>query len=658
MTVFLISLFLFLAAGLASYALMLTEMKSLGRRVGAWGAVSAAVFGCIPAVRAIAGTVLPPLIRPWPIFMGSFCVKLDMLSGFFLLIILFVVACTAIYGLEYERDNNTPGIKRMSWLFFNLLGASMAMVCAAGNALLFLLAWEVMALSSFFLVAFDHEKAAVRRAAWIYMTATYLGTACLLPMFLLLGSGAGLDFSLLGMHLRPLVADVCFVLALIGFGTKAGIMPFHVWLPDAHPAAPTHVSALMSGVMIKTGIYGLLRCMTFLGLPHLWWGEVLLVMGAVSGVLGVLFALAQHDLKRLLAYHSVENIGIILMGLGIGCIGLSAGAPVTAVLGFAGALLHVVNHALFKSLLFMGAGGVYRAAHTREMNLLGGVMKKMPLTGATFLIGAAAISGLPPLNGFVSEFLLYAASFFGIAGQKASAAVPLAAAVAALALIGGLAAACFAKAFGVVFLGAPRSLKHTASGESGPLMLGPMLAIAMLCCAIGLFGPFAANKAVDVTVSLFGLHRPPQFASVGTMLFKACVASWMAVLAIGALYFTRNFLLRKRSVSAAPTWDCGYTAATSRMQYTASSFAQPIIDLFSKVLKTQKRGGPLAQYFPADATFSSDTPDAGNERLYRPVFASVTAILSRFGVLQRGRIQMYLLYIVIALSVLLIWRLQ
>ena len=269
-----------------------------------------------------------------------------------------------------------------------------------------------------------------------------------------------------GIHTQGL-AGVLFLLAVIGFGTKAGFMPLHVWLPEAHPAAPSHVSAVMSGVMIKTGIYGLMRAFTFLGTPPLWWGWVLVAIGLTSGVLGVLFALAQHDLKRLLAYHSVENIGIIALGLGVGLLGMSTGSPVLIVLGFGGALLHVLNHALFKGLLFLGAGAVVHGTGTREIDQLGGLLKRMPWTAATFLVGAVAISGLPPLNGFVSEFLIYLGAFKGGISTGGPVAVPLLALIAGLALIGGLAVACFTKAFGIVFLGEPRSEHVVARARGG-----------------------------------------------------------------------------------------------------------------------------------------------------------------------------------------------
>ena len=367
----------------------------------------------------------------------------------------------------------------------------MLLVVVARNGVLFLMSWELMSLASFFLVTLEDEKESVRRAGWIYLVAMHLGTAFLLAMFLLLGKNAGsLDFERLSTAAAP--SGVFFLLAVIGFGTKAGFIPMHVWLPEAHPAAPSHVSAVMSGVMIKTGIYGLLRMLTLLGPPPAWWGWTLVAIGVVSGILGVLYALSQHDLKRLLAYHSVENIGIIAMGLGVGVLGISYENPTMAALGFTGGLLHVVNHAVFKSLLFLGAGSVLHATGTGELDRLGGLLKRMPVTGATFLIGAAAISGLPPLNGFVSEFLIYLGAVAGLGSQAHIApAWPLMSVlvVGGLALIGGLAAACFTKAFGIVFLGEPRSDEAAHAHEAGAAMRWPMVVLAGLCVLIGLAAP-------------------------------------------------------------------------------------------------------------------------------------------------------------------------
>ena len=478
---------------------------------------------------------------------GSFFIELDALSAFFLIPVFLLSALAAVYGGGYLMKYKKTKRLGFAWFCYALLVASMAMVCLARNAVLFLLAWEIMALASFFLVAFEHEKPEVRRASWIYLVATHLGTACLLVMFLLLGAAAGsLDFDRFAGSLPAQVSGICFILALIGFGTKAGIIPFHVWLPEAHPAAPSHVSALMSGIMIKTGIYGIIRMLSFLGAPPLWWGWLLLAIGIVSGVLGVVYALAQHDLKGLLAYHSVENIGIIMMGLGVGMIGWSAGMPSVAILGMTGGLLHVLNHALFKGLLFLGAGSVYQAAHTREIDLLGGLIKKMPVTACCFLIGAVAISGLPPLNGFVSEFLIYLASLRGATAMGADVAIPLFLAVGSLALIGGLAAACFTKAFGIVFLGEPRSQDAAHAREAHPLMLVPMLLLAAACIGVGLLGMVVVPALSGVVSGILGFNAGPELKTAAGSLRSITIGSVALLLLIALVAWLRRVLLSGR----------------------------------------------------------------------------------------------------------------
>jgi formate hydrogenlyase subunit 3/multisubunit Na+/H+ antiporter MnhD subunit len=385
MSFLLIALAIIIAGGLL--AVIVCKNSHLSTLFGVGTTVTGCLIAIVPILKSILYGNVETVHLVWDIPYGSFFLKLDPLSAFFLLPIFVLSALAAVYGKEYLMAYRNEKWLGISWFFFNLLIASMAMVCLAHNAILFLIAWEAMALSSFFLVAFEYEKEDVRKASWIYMVASYLGTACLLPMFLILGTGANsLDFDIFSKSLSPQMAGLCFILALVGFGTKAGIMPFHVWLPVAHPAAPSPESAIMSGVMIKTGIYGLVRTLTFLGTPPMWWGWLLVTIGIVSGVLGVLYALAQHDLKRLLAYHSVENIGIIIIGLGVGIIGWSANMPVVAALGFAGGLLHVVNHALFKGLLFLGAGSVLHSTHTLEIDHLGGLIKKMPYTALFFLV--------------------------------------------------------------------------------------------------------------------------------------------------------------------------------------------------------------------------------------------------------------------------------
>ncbi|OGJ90276.1 MAG: hypothetical protein A2268_12425 [Candidatus Raymondbacteria bacterium RifOxyA12_full_50_37] len=626
--------------------------------LGACGSVLALGLGIVPAVQALMGSQFAPLAfassMPWL----SFSMGLDPISAIFLVPIYILSGLVAVYGTGYMKPYAEQKNTAFYWFFYNILVASMVLVCVARNGLFFLLCWEVMALSSFFLVAFENDKVEVRKASWIYLIASQLGTVFLIPMFILFGNQSGsFEFSSFYNCLTPAAATGCFILGCIGFGTKAGIIPFHVWLPEAHPAAPSPVSALMSGVMIKTGIYGLVRMITFLGMPPLWWGMVLIAIGALSGILGVLFALAQHDIKRLLAYHSVENIGIIVLGIGVGLIGISTGHQTIAVLGFAGGLLHVINHALFKGLLFLGAGSVIHQTHTREIDHMGGLIKKMPITALTFLIGAVAISGLPPLNGFVSEFLVYMGSFSGITSLEAETAMPLAGVIASLALIGGLATACFTKVFGIVFLGEARTIQLDHVQESPASMTVPMIILAFSCVVIGLSGPLVVRLLIPEVLAIVPISGPFVFDPSEWLVNISIVASGLVVLIILGAGF-RKFLLSRRTVGQTVTWDCGYAAPFSRMQYTASSFAQPLTDLFSAFLKTKKHIKVPADYFPAQASIETHTADPSNERVYRPVFAQAVGLLSRMRALQQGRIQIYVLYIVVTLIALLLWKLR
>jgi hydrogenase-4 component B len=646
---------------LSGLAALLAGGRRLSTAIGATGAVAGCVLGLVPAARTVLGAPTETFRATWQMPLGSFYVKLDPLSAFFLLPILGLSALAAVYGARYHLIH---GAKPLGghWFFYNLLVAGMAMTVVSANGLLFLVAWEVMSLASFFLVTFEDESKEVREAGWTYLVATHLGTAFLIAMFVILGTRAGtLDFdSLAAGGLAPGLAGMFFIFAVVGFGTKAGFMPFHVWLPEAHPVAPSHVSAVMSGVMIKVGIYGLVRMLLILGTPPAWWGWTLVAIGASSGVLGVLFALAQHDLKKLLAYHSVENIGIITLGLGVGLLGLAYDSRALVVLGFAGGLLHVVNHATFKGLLFLSAGAVLTSTHTRDMDHLGGLLKRMPGTGMAFLIGAVAISGLPPLNGFVSEFLIYFGALRGIQTLSAGQVVPAIAVIAALALIGGLAAACFAKAFGIVFLGEPRS-EHAAHVTEVPLMMrAPMAVLAALCIIIGLAGPYVPVVLSGVVGQLAGIsaHNTENVFGPATAALLVVVTAAAAFLVLLAgLALLRKDLLKGREVTETGTWDCGSAAPTARMQYTSSSFAQPLAELFGMLLRTRRRLAPPEGLFPRNAAMSSETPDVCREAFYAPVFRQFARALGRLQWLQQGSVHVYVLYIVLTLIALLIWKL-
>ena len=655
MTALLASL-IFFAAGAAA-SLIFANRERWSTFIGAGGTILGCTCGIVPAVQVALGASAQSLHMAWDVPYGSLFLQLDALSAFFLVPIFLISGLAALYGTEYLEAYRGKKALAPPWFFLNVLTASMVVVVLAHNAVLFLMAWEAMALSSFFLVTFEDEKESTRQAGWIYLVASHIGTAFLLVLFVLLGKESGsLDFN---RFTTSSGTGLLFVLALVGFGTKAGFIPLHVWLPEAHPAAPSHVSAVMSAVMIKTGIYGLLRILTVLGPPHAWWGEVLCVVGLTSGILGVLLALAQHDLKRLLAYHSVENIGIIALGFGVGIVGLSVGASSIAVIGFAGAMLHVLNHALFKGLLFLDAGNVARSAHTREIDQLGGLMRRMPGTGATFLIGAAAISGLPPLNGFVSEFLIYLASFKGAVSLDASSSVPMLATISGLALIGGLAAACFTKAFGIVFLGEPRTQHAKDAHEVGAAMLVPGFLLAAACVFIGLFGSSVVRSMGPLISSLTGLPLITVGQSLAQAAYSVARVGYFGALLIGVvtlLSLVRAMALTRRRVVTAVTWDCGYAQPSPRMQYTASSFAQPLTEAFGMLLRTRRVLTAPEGLFPQRAEFRTHTDDPYESYIFRPVFGAINRAMAYVRPLQQGRVQFYVLYIAVTVLILLLWQ--
>jgi len=663
MSLFILALMLNFTGGLVSIALR--KRNALANVLGAGFCIGACAAGFAGAlVLLVAGGPAPSLELSWNMSLGgSFRIAADALSSFFLLVIFGVSGICALYGVQYLSAWNDRKETGSSWFFFNVLVAAMALVCLARNALLFLVAWEAMSISSYFLVMFNDERPEVRKAGWIFLVATQLGTVCLLALFVLLGGQSGslnfADFE--SFHSSgSMAASAAFLLALVGFGVKAGLMPMHTWLPAAHPVAPSHVSAVMSGVMIKTGIYGLLRVLIFLGEPQMWWGLTLVAVGLLSGIKGILLALSQHDLKRLLAYSSVENVGIITLGIGIGILGLCAGNINIAALAFAGGLLHVANHALFKGLLFLGAGSVQHAAHTLKIDRLGGLSRNMKWTSVAFLVGSAAICGLPSLNGFVSEFLIYLASCRLFPAGSISMMVSGLLSIGGLALIGGMAIVCFTKAYGIIFLGEPRSDEAGTARESGFFMRASLVILAVACVLSGLFGPLLVGGMGPVIASAAGVSRAEIAvgldAGVGSLYFVTA-ACLVFLLLVGALAVLRLRLLTSREVGAVGTWDCGYFRPTARMQYTASSFTQPITRMFSFLRLSHQKIVPPAGPLPSEAAFVSRTPDIFDENLWYPVFTEVGNLLSRVRRLQHGRIQLYVFYMVLTLLALLLWGL-
>jgi len=555
-----------------------------GERLATILMVAGSAMG-LAAALGVVGPLPAAFTRPWQVPAGALALRLDGLSAMFLAQIFAIAPLGAVYGSDYWSQRDHPADARKLRLFYGLLTAGMAVLVVADNAVLFLIGWETMALSAFMLVTTEDSVEAVRRAGYVYLAATRIGTLSLLAMFAVLHAAIGTwSFAVPPGGLAvggP--ATAVFVLAIIGFGLKAGLMPFHVWLPDAHANAPSHVSAVMSGVLIKMGIYGLVRVCSFYEHPPIAWGAALLVLGVLSGVFGVAFAIGQHDLKRLLAYHSVENIGIITMGLGLAVLGRAAGAPEIAALGLAGALLHVWNHGLFKALLFLSAGSIVHATGTREIDRLGGLAKRMPRTALAFLVGAVAICGLPPLNGFVSEFLVYLGLLRAVGGERIWLWGALGAS--ALALIGALAVACFVKVFGAAFLGQARSDRVSRAHESGLAMTAPMGVLAASCALIGLL-PVAVRPVLDQAFVSWApemaLARAP-LAAAPLGLLSIAGASLLALLVAGSLALAR--LTRQARAVRAVTWDCGYAAPSARMQYTSSSFAESLVGLFAWALR-------------------------------------------------------------------------
>jgi len=657
MSLFLWGLVIIFVGGLAS--LISGRRAGLAFFFGAMGAVAGSIIAVIPAFKVLLHGITESFRLNWSIPFGSFFIQIDPLSAVFLIPILCLSAVAAVYGVGYLWAYRGKKNLGLAWFFYDLLLLGMALVVVAKNGILFLLAWEIMSLAPFFLIIFDDEKEKARDAGWTYLVATHIGMVFLLIFFIILtGQNGSMDFDRIGA-IDGGTASFLFVLAVVGFGTKAGFMPLHVWLPEAHPAAPSHVSAVMSGVMIKIGIYGLIRAITFLGHPPLWWAWILIVIGASSGVVGVLFALAQHDLKRLLAYHSVENIGIIALGLGIGVLGISTGLPTLAVFGFAGCFFHIINHAIFKGLLFFGAGAVLHSSGTLEIDHLGGLIKRMPWTAVTFLVGAIAISGLPPLNGFASEFLIYLGVFKDGMSPGLVNIIPVLGVIGGLALIGGLAAACFTKAFGIVFLGQPRSKHSQQAHEVSIAMLLPMVILAILCVLLGVFSPLIIRvfgTAISNVTLLPQEVIQGQLSAGSSILSNVVIISVLLVVLICGLSLLRKWFLSGRNVAQTETWGCGYACPTARMQYTASSFAQPLVALFRFFLRTDSRNLPPKGIFPDRAFLQTDTADTSNKYLYRPLFKWIGFMLSKLQWIQHGRLQLYVLYIALTLLMLLIWK--
>jgi hydrogenase-4 component B len=602
---------------------------------------------------------------------GGVSLRLDRLGAFFLLVVEIVAVPAALFGGAYSRVYEDLPTLRQLGAMLNLFLLALGLVPFADNVVTFLLLWEAMSLASYFLVLTESDRRDTREAGLWYLAMAHGGLVLLMAAFLLLAAAAPstgfTDLRMAAAALPSSTRNAVFILALLGFGSKAGLVPLHVWLPLAHPAAPSHVSALMSGVMIKMGLYGLLRVtLDLLGGGPVWWGGMVLALGAVSALLGVLYALTEQDLKRLLAYSSVENIGIAFLGAGAGLMFQSYGLTSLAVLGFVAGLYHALNHACFKGLLFLGSGAVLHATHTRNMEDLGGLIKGMPRTAFCFLVGAAAIAGLPPLNGFVSEWLVFQGLLGGSQLPRAELAVLMPLAVGMLALTSGLAAACFVKAFGITFLAMPRTPRAAQAREVPRTMQVAMGMLALACIALGVSPSLVVPVLGAAVAGLGGLPHDlmPAMPGLTLQMPGAVGAITPAALAAGLVLVPLAVVVAFRIGAAnrrwrvGDTWGCGRIGQTPRMEYTATAFAEPLRRVFAELYRPTEDLSidfhPDSKYFVQSIAYRTEVHPWFERVLYAPVVSFLRRTAFRVRWLQAGSLHLYLLYMILALVALLL----
>ncbi|MFH2143020.1 MAG: proton-conducting transporter membrane subunit [Bacteroidota bacterium] len=625
------------------------SMKYYGTLLLALSVVIISSYWCSD-VLFIKGSVLNLKLNI-PYIQNSFIIIIDKLSAFFILIINLTVLVGLLYAKGYlrsyesKKSNLTFSIHYFSylWLYF-----SMILVVMIRDGLSFIIVWEIMALSSFLLVIFNSEDKSIVKDGVNYLIQMHVGMVLILVALIIVEKDTGqMSFDALGQYFSNHSNLFIFILFFIGFGIKAGFIPFHTWLPQAHPAAPSHVSGVMSGVMIKVGIYGIFRVLISVQNDFIWIGLFILFISLLSGILGVMMAIMQHDLKRLLAYHSIENIGIIGIGIGLGVIGIATQNPALVLLGFSGALLHVLNHSLFKSLLFFNAGSVYQSTHTRNIEKLGGLMKKMPYTAIFFLIGSLAICGLPPFNGFISEYLIYIGMFKSLSASNLYLSIILLGSIIGLALIGGLAIFCFTKAFGIVFLGEPRSEDAKNASEVSKSMIYPQFITIAFIVIIGLASVYFVKPVFNIVIQSFNINDITIISNSSVNnLNQISILSGIFILLITLILIYRYYHLKNKQIEIVPTWGCGYKAVTSKQQYTATSFADNYNQLAKPILRTKIKYEPIKEdeIFPQPRSFKSHNDDIFKKYLtYKPINWFL-GLLKKIAVMQTGQIQHYVLY--------------
>lgn len=638
-------------------ALISLFLPSLAYLISIAGAFSFFVLGLSLLSNKFAKTYVFKLSPFFELSFGG-----DSISGFFLIVISILTIAVCLYSIGYTKSLKN---QRFFGFLLNLFIPSMYGVILSTNIISFLICWETMSVLSYFLVVFENNEKS-SKAGLIYAVMTHIGTAFIIALFLLLGYYTkSSDFSVfkaLSNNIPLTVKNIIFIFALIGFGVKAGIMPFHYWLPIAHPTAPSNVSAIMSGVMIKTGIYGIVRIgLDIMGGGAYWWGILVLALGAISAVLGIMQAVMEKDIKRLLAYSSIENIGIILLGLGGAMLFKFYSMNALAALSLTAAFYHILNHSVFKELLFMGAGSILHATHTKNMELLGGLIKKMPMTAFCFLIGTISICALPPFNGFVSEWLTYQALISGFNAPSSIAKIISPIFGASLALTGAIAATAFVKAFGITFLGLPRSSNTDHAHDASPTMTSAMLFLSVICLVLGIFPNYFITLFSYPVFNLTG--ESLSFLTRGSITIAAGSLSTQAIAL--SLILTVVFILvlswlffRKPKIEYGDSWDCGIFTLDSRMQYTATAFIKPLKIIFKRVYMPKREVKitySVDKLFVSSMRYGGDIAPFLTKYILSPMFNFINNVSDRLKFLQSGSLQLYLSYILITLVVLLIF---
>ena len=633
------------------FSILLITLVKEGQKgnVAAVAILTNVILSSCIAVPALRGESFEQTFYGGNVF-GQIPIRADALSGWFILLMNFTMLTGILYGRRYMKHyENQPANLTLHFTSYIINHFAMIGIYIVQNSFAFLCVWEIMAITSFILIIFEHGKIETLKAGINYLIQSHISIMFMTLGFIWVNSFTGsFDFNAITQYtstVSPAIGFILFLCFFIAFAIKAGFVPFHTWLPLAHPAAPSHVSGVMSGVIIKLGIYGILRMLLLIKGNYLTVGYFILVISVITGVYGVMLAIIQHNVKKLLAYHSIENIGIIGIGIGLGCIGLGLNNSYLAFAGFAGAMLHTLNHSLFKSLLFYCAGTVYQATHTMDIERLGGLIKKMPQTATLFLIAALAICGLPPFNGFISEFLIYSGLFKGILGSQHTSTTFLLASMIGLVLIGGMAMLCFTKAFGIIFLGTERHPAPATIHEAEFPKLFPKYLIAALIILIGIVPQIFVMVVSEPTALFIGKNivQPQALEFMGTLQ-----AVSIAVIALMGLSFFIWGIKKMTTISAelviAPTWGCGYVAPTAKLEYTANSFVRSFRKLIHPLLLMNKNENELKGVFPNPVHSETHPYDKMEKVIIDAPLKYLKGFMGIFRFLQNGNPQFYILY--------------